>query len=220
MPDPSVLISTVDARIFPIQIVQYALYVLSGYIDGQIIEQNDDKAIVKLWSSTALAERELEQTWNQTLLATSVNEHIFQTSGPIRNFLAQTALSITTQTQKTINEVVAERIGQRDIEHSGAPVHINIPPPSVEEEKDSPLYHTQVNKEGGFVDIAISPHAFLVSDVLWAAHQVSDVIVELVLNQPGNVLVAKLKAKEPTTELESLVNEFMHWLNIAAECKG
>jgi hypothetical protein len=215
--DSPAVSATVDIRIFPVPIIQYALYTLSDIIEGQIVAQDNGKVVVKLASLTPLTEQEIARVWNQTLLATSVNEHAFQTAAPIRNHLAQTVLSITTQTQQTIDEFVADQISQRDVEHAGASPHIDIALTPDKETPSPPLHVARVDQEAGVVDITLDPRRYLLPDVLWAAHQMRDAGTEFVSNHHRNAIIVRLQRQKPTVELESLAEQFGRWLGVAVE---
>jgi hypothetical protein len=218
--DSPAVFTTVDTGIFPLPIIQYALYTLSDTLEGQIVSQADGKVIVKLAPLTALTEQEITRAWNQTLLTTSVNEHAFQVSAPIRNHLAQTVLSITTQTQQTITEFVADQISQRDVEHAGAPPHIDVAITPAKETSPPPLQAVKMDAQAGSVDIALDTRRYLLPDVLWAVHHVRGACAEFVLNQSGKSLITRLQRQEPAVELESLIEQFKHWLGIAVVRDG
>jgi hypothetical protein len=127
----------VDLGIFPLPIVESALYVLSERIDGRIGAEVDGKITITLAPlEQDLGPAGMERALNQALIAASVNERAFQAAAPIRSYLAQTALSITTESQQTIQEFAASLGNARGDEHAGAPAcHVDISAP--EEQADS-----------------------------------------------------------------------------------
>ena len=131
---------TIDLQVFPLHIIKSALYGLSERIDGRIGTITDEKVAVTLLFAEEKADAaEVERVFNQALIAASVNERAFQAAAPIRNYLAQTALSITTQSQQTIAEFAAS-IGQQPIatQHAGAAgEHVYVTAPEFDAESSS-----------------------------------------------------------------------------------
>ena len=158
-----------------------------------------------------MTEEEIGRVWNQALLTAGVNEHTFQTSAPFRNYLAQTAFSITTEAQQTLDELVASQISRRDVEHAGAG-HVNTNSPSKDKAEPAPPYVIQTDGKAGTVIVSLDPGRYLLPDVLQAVHQLRDARAEFVLNRPGSNLVVKLRPAEPEISLESIVEQFERWI--------
>lgn len=211
----------VDLEIFPLPIVKSALYVLSERIDGRIGEEVNGKIAINLIPiEESLGSAEMERDFNATLIAASVNEHAFKMASPIRNLLAQTAFSITTQSQQTIEEFAASLGGERAEEHAGAPSdHVHISP----EEDDQATTPTAagnrmlVEEDNGRVVLFIDTRHYLLPDVLWAANEMRDICACSISNTPGNQLMVQLKPREEGGALGPLSEEFEQWLNIAVE---
>jgi len=210
----------VDLEVFPLPIVESALYVLSERIDGRIGEKVDGKIILTLASlEEGLDSAGMERALNQALIAVSVNEHAFKMAAPIRNLLAQTALSITTESQKTIEEFAATLEGGRGEEHSGAPAtHVHI----LSEENDHSIptatgNRVLVEEDNGRVLVFIDTRRYLLPDVLWAANEMRDVCACSISNMPGNQLVVQLKPHEEGVALGPLSEEFERWLDVTVE---
>jgi hypothetical protein len=191
--------------------VEYALYTLNDRFDGRIAQQEDGQITVRLAPLEAMAEEEIGRIWNQTLLTTSVNEHAFESSAPLRNYLAQTAFSITAEAQQTLDELVASQISRRDIEHAGAG-HVNINIPLQEETNPAPPYVVQKDGGAGTVTISLDPSRYLLPDMLQAVHEIRNARADFVLNRPGSALIIKLRPAKPETSLDSVVEQLERWI--------
>jgi hypothetical protein len=156
----------VDLGIFPPPIVESALYVLSERIDGRIGAEVDGKITITLAPlEEGLDPAAMERAFNRALIAASVNERTFQMAAPIRNYLAQTALSITTESQRTIEEFAASLGSEGADKHAGAPAdHVDISAP--EEQADSTATGVQltVDDENGRVLLRLDGRKYLLLD--------------------------------------------------------
>jgi len=208
----------VDLGIFPLLIVQSALYVLSDRIDGRIGEAVDGKAPLTLIPLEAgLDVAGMERALNQALIAASVNEHAFQAAAPIRNLLAQTAFSITTENQQTIQEFAASLGNARGDEHSGAPAdHVDVPAAEGQDGAAATGNRVVVEEEHGRVVVLVDTRRYLLPDVLWAANEMQETCACSVGNLSGNRLVVQLKPKADVA-LAALGEEFERWLDLAVE---
>jgi His-Xaa-Ser system protein HxsD len=212
----------VDLKVFPLTTIKSALYVLSDRLDSRLEEDIDDNIVVTLKPiAGAMTPSEIEQTFNQTLIAASVNEQAWQRTASIRNYLAQTAFSITVQNQQTIEEFVASIAEKQDQEHAGAPAHTTTADSPT---KDDPFTPTQsdngvlVDAENGHVVLRINTRKYLLPDVLWAANETKDICDCSISNQPDNRLIVQLKPCQHSVELAALSATFEHWLEMAGEC--
>lgn len=213
---------TTNLQVFPLHIIKNALYVLSDRIDGRISSLADGKATVALLPiGKDLDNTELERIFNQALIAASVNEHAFQAAAPIRNYLARTALSITTQSQQTIAEFAAS-IGQQPIatQHAGAASeHVNVTAPEFDAES-SPTQagnRIMIEETQGRVLLFIDTRRYQLPDALWAAHATRHLINCGVDYLAGNRLVIRLRPRDQSITLTALAPTFEHWLEVATE---
>ena len=215
----------VNPRIFPLPIVQKTLYYLSNRIDGRVEMEDTGQFIVTLTAlATDLTPTAMERELNAKLIETSVNEQAFQVAAPIRNYLAQTAFSITTENQQTVEEFAAS-MGREWLQeqHAGAPIshrdHWHGPGP--EEEEDSAFESTEsgnrrmVDEERGRVMLYINTRKYLLPDVLWAAYEVRETCACLINSTPHNQLTVTLTPTQSDTDLDTLIERFEHWLNVA-----
>lgn len=210
----------VNLQIFPLPIVESALYVLSERLDGRIGELEDGQIAVSLTAlEVELDVVEMEHAFNRALIAASVNEHAFQRSASIRNYLAQTAFSITTQNQQTIEEFAASMADRWPEEHAGAPsAHLHGPPPDDDRFTATEIGNRWlVDEEEGRIILQLDTHRFLLPDALWAANEMADTCGCTIDNLPGNQLIVVLELSAGGAEPVALVEEFEHWLVIAQE---
>jgi len=209
----------VDLGIFPLPIVESALYVLSERIAGRIGAEANGKITVTLAPlEEGLAPTAMERAFNRALIAASVNERAFQAAAPIRNCLAQTALSITTESQQTIQEFAASLGNVRGDEHAGAPAcHVDISAP--EEQADSTATGVQltVDDENGRVLLRLDGRKYLLPDALWAAHEMRDACTCSISSLPHGQLLVLLEPKDEEADLNTLGERFEHWLEVALE---
>jgi len=208
----------VDLGIFPLPIVQSALYVLSDRIDGRVGEAVDGKlTLILVPLEAGLDSAGMERALNRALIATSVNERAFQAAAPIRNYLAQTAFSITTENQQTIQEFAASLGNTRGDEHSGAPAdHVDVPAVEGQGDLTASGNRVVVEEEHGRVVVLVDARRYLLPDVLWAANEMREACACSVSNLPGNRLVVQLKPKADAA-LAALGEEFERWLDLAVE---
>lgn len=211
---------TVDLGIFPLPIVKSALYVLSERIDGRIGEETDDQLALTLTPIEAgLDAAGMERAFNRALIAASVNERAFQRAAPIRDYLAQSALSILAQNQQTIEEFAASVAGQRDQEHAGAPT----PSTDGSHEGDDAFAPTEfdnrmlLDAEKGQVVLRVNTRKYLLPDVLWAANEMREVCDCSISYTPNNQLIVQLKPGQNGPELPLLSQTFERWLKVAVE---
>jgi hypothetical protein len=211
----------IDGKIFLLHIVKSALYVLSERIDGRICKVEGDKVTVKLFPiEEGLSEAEMERVLHRELIVTSVNEHAFRMAAPIRNLLAQTAFSITTESQKTIEEFAAS-LGSREVdEHAGAPLtHVHISP-GEEDDLSTPTKAGNrliMDEEKGWAILWLDARKYLLPEILRAASEMRETCNCSITNLPGNQLLVEMKVLEEGVDLARLVEEFEHWLEIAVE---
>jgi hypothetical protein len=139
-------------------------------------------------------------------------------AAPIRNLLAQTAFSITTESQRAIEEFAASMGDERAEEHAGAPSdHVHISP---EEDNTTPTAvgnRVLVEEDNGRVVMFIDTQRYLLPDVLWAANEMGDLCTCSISNMPGNQLTVQLRPRGEGEALGRLSEEFERWLNIAVE---
>jgi hypothetical protein len=211
--------SVVDLGIFPLPIVESALYVLSERIDGRIGEEVDGKVTLTLTPvEDGLDSVGIGRALNQALIATSVNEYAFQIAAPIRNYLAQTALSITTESQQTIEEFAASVGNERADEHAGAPTcHVNISLPEGENGSTATGVQLTVDEENRRVILRLNGRKYLLPDALWAAHEMRDTCTCSIDNMPHGQLFVTLEPNGEETDLNALGERFEHWLDVARE---
>lgn len=217
MPDTRV---KVNLQVFPLPIVESALYTLSERIDGRIGEVRDGQVSITLVAiEEGLDAAEMERAFNRALIAASVNERAFQMAAPIRNYLSQTAFSITTQNQQTIEEFAASMAGSRPEEHAGAPsTHLHGPPPDDERFTATEVGNRWlVNEESGEIALWLDTRQYLLPEALWAANEMRDACPCLVDNLPGNRLIVVLKPSTDGAEPVVLVERFERWLAMATE---
>ncbi|HET90324.1 MAG TPA: hypothetical protein ENN99_06250 [Chloroflexi bacterium] len=209
----------VDLEIFPLPIVESALYVLSERIDGCIGEEADGKITLTLVSlEEGLDSAGMERLLNQALIAASVNERAFQIAAPIRNYLAQTALSITTESQQTIEEFAASVGSERADEHAGAPTdHVDISLPEGEDGSTATGVQLTVDEESSRVLLQLNGRKYLLPDALWAAHEMRDTCTCSISNMPHGQLFVTLEPKGEEANLNTLGERFEHWLDVALE---
>jgi hypothetical protein len=218
---------TVDPRIFALPVVQSALYVLSERIDGRFQVQEDGYIHLTLHAlANGLSAAEIERELNAALLAASVNERAFQRAAPIRNYLAQTAFSITTENQQTIEAFAANLTNAS--EHAGAPsAHVDIQMTDEQADPTPAGNRLSVEQENGRVLLRLDGRKYLLPDVLWAAHELRETCTCAVSHGPplplrsgdyshGQLLVI-LQPDEATPDLHGLGQCFEHWLGVAAE---
>ncbi len=210
---------TIDLQIFPLPIIKSALYVLSERIDGRIGAMRNGSVTVSLTPiendmDAAQAERE----FHKALITASVNEHAFQTAAPIRNYLAQTAFSITSENQQTIEEFAASMGNQCAVEHDGAPsAHINISSDEFDEQTTTTTAGNRVLEEVDRIVLFIDSNRYLFPDVLWAANEMQEVCACSIDYLPGNLIAVQLQPHQSDAALGPLRQTFEHWLNIATE---
>jgi|GEM_PF-1667211 len=213
---------TIDLRVFSLHIIKNALYVLSDRIDGHISSLADEKAMVTLLpTGVNLDSTEAERTFNQALIAASVNEHAFEAAAPIRNYLAQTALSITTQSQQTLADFAAS-LGQQPVaaQHAGAAgEHVNITAPEFETASTPTQAGNRavIEEDLGRALLFVDTRRYHLSEVLWAAHTARHTLSCGVDYLAGNRLVVRLHPLTQSADLASLVSCFEYWLAIAVE---
>ena len=209
----------VDLGIFPLSIVKSALYVLGDRIDGRIGEEADGKITLTLAPiEEGLDSAEMERALNQALIAASVNERAFQAAAPIRNYLAQTALSITTESQQTIEEFVASLGSTRTDEHAGAPAyHVDIPAPEEQGDLTTTGVQRTVDEENGRVILQLDGRRYLLPDALWAAHEMRDTCPCSIDVMPRGQLLVLLEPTSEEANLNTLGERFEHWLEVARE---
>ncbi len=211
----------VNPQIFPLPVVQSALYVLGDRIDGRIGEAADGQLVVTLTAiEEGLDAAAMERAFNRALIAASANERAFQAAAPIRNYLAQTAFSITTESQQTIEEFAASMAGGADDEeHAGAPsTHLHGPSPDDERFTSTEAGNRWLaNEESGEVGLWLDTRQYLLPDVLWAANEMQATCPCVVSNLPHNLLTVTLQPGDDAVEPAVLVERFEHWLVIVKE---
>jgi len=209
----------VDLGIFPLSIVKSALYVLSERIDGRIGEEADGKITLTLVPiEEGLDSAEMERALNQALIAASVNERAFQMAAPIRNYLAQTALSITSESQQTIKEFIASLGSERTDEHAGAPAgHVDISLPEEQGALTTTGVQRTVDEEGGRVLLRLDGRKYLLPDALWAAYEMRDTCPCSIETMPRGQLLVLLEPTSEEADLNTLGERFEHWLEVARE---
>ena len=209
----------VNLQIFPLSIVESALYVLSERIDGRTGEVENDQVSVTLEAvEEGLDAAGMERAFNQALVAASVNERAFQAAAPIRNYLAQTALSITTETQQAIEQFAAGMGSERADEHAGASAgHVDISLP--EEQADSTTTGVQltVDEENKRVFLRLDGRKYLLPDALWAAHEMRDTCPCSIDALPHGRLLVVLDPNSEEANLNELGERFERWLDVARE---
>lgn len=210
---------TVDPRIFPVPIVQSALYALSERIGSQIQIQEDGQLYLTLHALVVgLDGAKIRQELDAALLTASVNEWAFQKAAPIRNYLAQTAFSITTENQQTIEEFAAGLGNERASEHAGAPsTHINFQATDETANLTPAGNRLTVEQENGRVLFWSDPRKHLLPDTLWAAHELRDACTCEISHGPHGQLFVLLTPHDARTDLRLLGQRFEHWLGIAGE---
>ncbi len=213
---------TIDLQVFPLHIIKSALYGLSERIDGRIGTITDEKVAVTLLFAEEKADAaEVERVFNQALIAASVNERAFQAAAPIRNYLAQTALSITSQSQQTLADFAAS-MGQQPAaaQHAGSTSeHVNVVAPEFDAES-SPTQagnRIMIEEELGRVLLFVDSQRYHLPDVLWAAHLARRAISCGIDYLAGNRLMVRLRPSGQTDDLASLTSAFEYWLEIATE---
>jgi hypothetical protein len=210
----------INLEIFPLPIVESALYVLGDRMDGRIDEAADGQLVVSLTAiEESLDAAGMERAFHRALIAASVNESAFQAVAPIRNYLAQTAFSITTESQQTIEEFVASLAGNQTEEQAGAPsTHLDSLP-----ENDERFTPTEAgnrwlqNEENGEIALWLDTRQYLLPDALWAAHETQEACPCIVNNLPRGQLVITLNPTQDGLEPTALVAQFEHWLALAKE---
>lgn len=210
----------VNLEIFPLPIVESALYVLGDRMDGRIGEAADGQLAVSLTAiEEGLDAAGMERAFHRALIAASVNERAFQAAAPIRNYLAQTAFSITTENQQTIEEFAASLTGDRPEEHAGAPTcHLHSPAPEDEQfTKTEAGNRWLVAEENGEIALWLDTRQYLLPDALWAAHEMQEACPCTVHNLPRSQLVIALQPVQDGPEPAALVAQFEHWLALAGE---
>lgn len=210
----------INLETFPRPIVESALYVLGDRIDGRIGEAVDGQIAISLTAiEEGLDAAGMERAFHRALIAASVNERAFQTAAPIRNYLAQTAFSITTESQQTIEEFAASLIGDREEEHAGAPTcHLHSPAPEDENfTKTEAGNRWLVAEENGEVALWLDTRQYLLPDALWAAHEMQETCPCTVHNLPRGQLVIALQLAQDDPEPAAMVAQFEHWLALAGE---
>ncbi|HDQ72556.1 MAG TPA: hypothetical protein ENN19_10730 [Chloroflexi bacterium] len=210
---------TVDREIFPISAVESALYVLGERIDGRIRAETDDNFAVTLHAlEEGLDTDEMERAFNQALIAASVNERAFQAAAPIRNYLAQTALSITTESQQTIQEFASSLGNVGGDEHSGAPTgHVDIAWPGEPAEMPATGVQWTVDTENERVLVRLDGRRHLLPDVLWAAHEMRDLCPCSITTLPHGQLMVLLEPDGRAVDVDTLGERFERRLNVARE---
>lgn len=213
---------TINLQVFPLHIIKSALYGLRERIDGRIGTITDEKvAITLLFAEEKADAAEVERAFNQALIAASVNERAFQAAAPIRNYLAQTALSITTQSQQTLTDFAAS-MGQQPTaaQHAGsASEHVNVVVPEFDAES-SPTQagnRIMIEETQGRVLLFVDARRYQLPEVLWAAHAARHLINCGVDYLAGNRLVIRLRPRDQSITLTALAPTFEHWLEIATE---
>ncbi len=211
--------SVVDLKIFPLPIVESALYMLGDRIDGRIGEEADGKITLTLASlEEGLDSAGMERALNQALIAASVNERAFQMAAPIRNYLAQTAFSITTENQQTIEEFAASVGSERGDEHAGAPAdHVDISLPEDQGDLTTTGVQLIVDEENGRVLLRLDGRKYLLPDALWAAYEMRDACACSISNMPHGQLFVTLEPNGEEVDLNTLGERFQHWLDVALE---
>jgi hypothetical protein len=209
---------TVDLHVFPLYIVQEALYSLGDRIDGRIqTPQNGGVQLALYALADDLTAMEMEQALNAALLATSANERAFQGAMTIRNLLAQTAFSITTENQQTLEEFVADLGTQQESEHAGAPArHLNVQMADDQVELTADGNRLTVDEENSRVLLWLDPRRYLLPDALWAAHEMRAVCQCRINNSGRGQLFVVLEPKDGNIGLDVLGERFQAWLDIAA----
>lgn len=210
----------IDLQIFPLPIVESALYVLGDRIDGRTGEAADGQLAVTLMSiEEGLDAAEVERVFHRALIAASVNERAFQAAAPIRNYLAQTAFSITTESQQTIEEFAASTAGGRDEEHAGAPAcHLHALPADDERFTSTEAGNRWLMDERDEqISLWLDTRQYLLPDALWAANEMQATCPCTISNLPGSQLIVALQPGESGLEPTTLVERFEHWLTIAKE---
>lgn len=209
----------VDPGIFPLPIVESALYVLSDRIDGRIGEEVDGKIALTLAPlEEGLDSAAMERAFNRALIAASVNERAFQMAAPIRDYLAQTALSITAESQQTIEEFAASLRNEWTDEHAGAPTcHVDISLPEGEDGSTATGVQLTVDEENRHVFLRLDGRKYLLPDALWAAHEMRDTCTCSIDNMPHGQLSVLLEPNDEEADLNTLGERFEHWLDVAVE---
>jgi hypothetical protein len=210
----------VSLQIFPLSIVESALYVLGDQIDGRIGEAADGQLVVTLTAlEEGLGAAEMERAFHRALIAASVNERAFQATAPIRNYLAQTAFSITTESQQTIEEFAASMDSDRDEEHAGAPsAHLHALPPDDESFTSTEAGNRWLmDEKDEQIGLWLDTRQYLLPDALWAANEMQATCPCIINNLPGNQLVVTLRPSQDNMEPAVLVEQFERWLAVAQE---
>lgn len=209
----------VNLQIFPLSIVESALYVLSERIDGRTGEVENNQVSVTLDAvEEGLDAAGIERALNQALIAASVSERAFQAAAPIRNYLAQTALSITTETQQAIEEFAAGMGNERGDEHAGAPAgHVDISLPEEEDNSTTTGVQRTVDEDNGRVLLRLDGRQHLLPDAIWAAHEIRDTCPCSIDALPHGRLLVVLEPTSEEADLNALGERFERWLDVARE---
>ena len=210
---------TVDLGVFPLPIVESALYALGDHVAGRIGEVANNRVSITVEAlEDDLDAAAMERAFNRALIVTSVSQRAFQSAASIRNYLAQTALSVTTESQQTIKEF-ASSLGSGGIDaHDGAPAgHLDVSLPGDQADPSATGVQLTVDEENGHVLLRLDGRKYLLPDVLWAAHQMRDTCACSIDNtQPGGQLLVLLEP-DGEIDLHTSGERFKHWLDVAAE---
>lgn len=209
----------VNLEVFPLSVVESALYAMSERIDGRIGRVKNGRVSVCLRAVNELNTAEMERDFNQALVTASVNEHAFRRAAPIRDYLAQTAFSITSQNQLAIDDFVSSMVCSQPKEHRGAsPSPSTSPPPTNGHYAVTGSGNRWLTDEdNGEVVVWLDSRLFSLPDALWAANEMRCVCVCSINYLPGNRLTVMLKPGPDNGEPADLVRRFEQWLVIARD---
>jgi hypothetical protein len=211
---------TIDTRMYPLEVVYSAVNTLDEGIDVSLDPVSETAVTVSLsWSRSNGSgdDAEMRRSLNRALIAARVAGHAFHRTQSIRSFLAQTAFSITSQNQQTIEEFTAGLLHEREQEHAGAATPGQPERPMVEpdEEETRTGNQWQVDEESGDVVVWVDTNKHVLPEVLWAAYEMGNTCPCSVTNLNGNQVSVVM---EPAGETpEQLVANLERWLAKASE---
>lgn len=215
----------IDTRIYPLEIIHSALNTLDESIDASLAPLSDTEVMVCLGrgeqdigdGNGSGNDIEMQRSLHRALIAAQVADHAFRRAQPIRNYLAQTAFSITSQNQQTIEEFTAGLVDDDEQKHAGAaaahtPERLEAKPDCDETECGN-RWH--LDEQSGQVVVWIDTSAYVLPEILWAMHEMGKSCPCSVLNRSDHQISVVM---EPQGEApERRVASFERWLVTARE---
>lgn len=220
----------IDTRLYPVEIIHSAINTLPEVVEVSFDPVSETEIRVGLNQSGQAKgngyDAELRRLLQRALISARVADYAFRRAQPIRTYLAQTAFSITSQNQQTIEEFTAGLVQQREQEHAGAASTRQLQPADKPDGDESSCDEVdwvetengsrwRLDQESGEVVMSIDTSSYVLPEVLWAAHEMGATCPCSVLNRSDHQISVTMEPQGEAPEQQAA--SFDRWLVTARE---